>query len=381
MSKKVRIASIVLVVVLFWVVVGYVFPGESSQSGSSPASIDKGAQYLPKVRIQDSKAVIRSKTINLIGITKASREVEVKAEISGKVDKILAEEGKEIKKDEVILIIEKRNRQARLDELEARYEQKKITYESSKKLSASGLQSKARVAQAKSELEAARAELIQAEIDYGNTVVKSPFTGILEEIYVEVGDYLQVGFGGGGSGSDFTNGKDVAKVIDDKPYIVEAGVSERIISQIKEDAEATVNLVNGVTAKGVVTYISKIANPETRSFKVEVTVDDDRGAPSGLTASIEMVVGEELAHKVPSSTLALDPDGRFGIKYLEKISEDESGAKGVVRFHPITVYDSDPDGVWITGLDENIDLITLGGAFVEIGMKAKGIYKDSNSDG
>lgn len=373
MRSTFKIAAYLFLIVLLWIVVGYIFPGDKGTSSRNILNSSE-EKSLPKVRIEDSIAVKRKKIISLIGITKPFKQVEVKAEISGKVDKILAKEGKAIKKGDVILVVEKRNRQAKLEELEARYEQKKITYESSKKLSASGLQSKSRLAQAKSEKEAARAGLIQAEIDYGNTVIKAPFSGILEEINVEVGDYLQVGFGSSSGGSDFA-GKAIAKIIDNTPYIVEAGVSERLIGQVKEGDLASVNLVDGTKAEGVVSYISKIADKKTRSFKVEITVDSEQGAPSGLTASVEIIVGEELSHKVSSSVLALDPEGRLGIKYLESDSESLDEMPGIVRFHTIEIYDSEADGVWVTGLDKKIKLITLGAAFVEIGSEVIGVYK------
>lgn len=379
MKKTFKVALLILILVLAWIVVGVVAPGDSSNKKDNKGNVIANKEkVVPKVRIKDSKAITRPKVLDLIGITKFSKEVEIKAEVSGKVDKILAEEGKLIKKGDVILIVEKRNRQAKLDELEAKYEQKKIKYESSKKLSASGLQSKSRLAESKSEMESARAGLIQAQIDYGNTVIKSPFTGILEQVNVEVGDYLQLGFGGSSEGLGGGSSA-IAKIIDNTPYIVEVGISERIIGQLKEGTEAKVKLVDGSEAQGVVTYISKIANPKTRSFKIEVTVDDEKGAPSGVTAEVKLMLGKEVAHKVPSSSLALDKDGRFGVKILAadtQNSSDNNNVKGVVKFHPIKVYDSESDGVWITGLEEDIKLITLGGAFVEIGAQAIGIYKE-----
>lgn len=370
MRRNFFIASLIMLLVSGWIFLGYVSPGKTKEKKFEDST---NTNKIQTVRILTSKAVKRVKKVNLVGNTKPFREVHIKAEISGRVEKILVREGNAVKKGQAIIKIEKRNRSAKLNEIKARVEEKEITYESALRLSASGLQSKSRLAKAKSELEEAKAALIEAEIDLDSTVIKAPFDGILEKVEVEIGDYIQSGMNGGGGGNNNT----VAKIIDNKPFIVQVGVSERVVNNLVLGSKAEVELVTGQKVDGKITYISKVANTETRTFDTEITVyDDSINADMGVTASVFMPMKEETAHKIPSSSLALNEKGNFGIKVLEnteKISDGEF--KGKVKFYEATVYDSEDGNIWMSNLNEEIKIITLGASFVSEGSIAIGKTK------
>jgi multidrug efflux system membrane fusion protein len=363
---------IILAIILVWIVIGYVLPGNNEEEDNKP----KDNKNSIELRIEKLTASERSKKISLVGVTEAFRKINIKAEIGGKVEEIVAAEGSFVNEGEIILKIEKRDKQARVEQQKALVKQKKIDFESAKKLAAKGLQSKANVAKAESELEEAKADLTLAEINLENTIIRAPFSGYIEKINVEVGDFVQSGFGGATQGDQGFGGEDITKIIDLDPFIVKAGVSERLASQIEKGMPAEIRLINGETISGEVTYKSRVASETTRTFDIEVTSEESRiSVASGMTVNITIPVKTEIAHKVPSSSLFLNDAGEFGIKTLEvKEKIDENSVLGNVKFHKITVSDSDSDGIWISGLPNEINLITLGGAFVRVGQEAIGKY-------
>ena len=70
---------------------------------------------------------------------------------------------------------------------------------------------------------------------------------------------------------------------------------------------------------------------------------------------MELNLKQQLAVKVTPAMLALDESGNLGVKTLV----DER-----VHFVPIQLVKAEQDGVWLTGLGEQVSIITTGQGFV-----------------
>ncbi|WGJ61887.1 HlyD family efflux transporter periplasmic adaptor subunit [Wolbachia endosymbiont of Frankliniella intonsa] len=141
-------------------------------------------------------------------------------------------------------------------------------------------------------------------------------------------------------------------------------VSENEVNKIKLGSAAQINLLDGRELVGEVSFISKIAEPKTGSYRVEVKVTDNEIISlQGLTASVSLPSGEKFAYKIPSSALSLSDDGVLGIKIVDD--------NNYVVFTPIEIVDHENDGVWVVVNNENkpINLITLGHLSVKPGDK------------
>ena len=67
------------------------------------------------------------------------------------------------------------------------------------------------------------------------------------------------------------------------------------------------------------------------------------------------------AHKIPPSILTLLDDGTVGVKALNKENE--------VVFYPTSTVKDTVDGMWVTGLPNDVNLIVTGQEYVSIGDK------------
>jgi len=115
---------------------------------------------------------------------------------------------------------------------------------------------------------------------------------------------------------------------------------------------------------GRIRYVAHDADPQTRTYHLEMTVPNPRGdVRSGLSAEMHVGAGHGPAHLVPVSTLVLDSAGRQGVRYV--------GADGRVAFAPITIIEETKDGVWVTGLSGQVQLITVGQSYVADGQKVR----------
>jgi len=136
-------------------------------------------------------------------------------------------------------------------------------------------------------------------------------------------------------------------------------VPEARVGMLREGEIAQVRTVTGEDVEGEVRYVSATADQGTRAFDVEISIPNpDNAIRDGITAQAFVQIGSIRAHLVPQSVLTLDVDGSVGVRAVE----DDT-----VAFYPVEIAQDTREGIWITGLPESVDLITVGQEFVQSG--------------
>ena len=148
--------------------------------------------------------------------------------------------------------------------------------------------------------------------------------------------------------------------MDSDPIIVKGNVSEKNISKLSTQTPAKVQLIGGTVLEGKINYISSIADPDTRTFTVEVAIENpDNQIKVGTTAEIFVSNQIKNSHLIPSSILSLSDDGNIGIKIISK--------DNVVEFIEVKVSNLNNEGAYVTDLPPTIRVITVGQDFVTSG--------------
>ena len=174
--------------------------------------------------------------------------------------------------------------------------------------------------------------------------VSAPFDGYLETFSAKEGDYLNIG-------------AVCATIIDPDPMRLVAEVSEKEISLVKVGAKAFAKLITGKRIGGIVSFVSTSANKGTRTFRVEIEVENsDRSIRDGVSVEIVIVGSEILAHKISPSILMLGDAGELGIRTVSETNQ--------VEFNPIQILEDTIEGIWISGLPEQTRIITIGQEYV-----------------
>ena len=163
-------------------------------------------------------------------------------------------------------------------------------------------------------------------------------------------------------------------IADLDPLIVRAHATEQQISQLSVGQQAKVSLLNGEQAQGELRYIASVGNDATNTFKIEVAIDNKNAALfAGLSSELTIDLAKMSAIKISPALLALDEQGNIGVKSVKD---------SIVHFTPIQIIKSENDGIWLTGLGEQADIIVLGQGFVRAGDKVEAIFDtpDVNAD-
>ena len=278
-----KTAAILASFLVIWMVSGSMREEENFEKNIS--TLDT----LSSVTIVNSKATNKSKILKSSGFTEADKFVQVRAEVSGRLIARPAQQGDYVEEGDLICQLYIAGREA-----------------------------------------------------YPKIV--APFSGYLETLRVEEGDFLNTG-------------AVCAALIDPDPMLIVADIAEKDIAQVELGSEARAKLISGRYISGEVTFIASSADKNTRTFRVEISVDNkDRTIRDGVSAEIYIKGKEEAAHKISPAILSLNDQGKLGVRTVT--------ADNRVEFKEINILEDTNSGMWVSGLGEEARIITLGQEYV-----------------
>jgi len=378
----------------------------AAEDGAEPAAEEtvEIASNVVRVVALHSEARQIDSAVVVRGETEAERQIDVLAETSGLVTSQPLRKGAFVEKDQIICEIDPGTRpstlaetkarlieanagvptaMARVDEASARLEEAKINDNAASKLSKDGFASETRVAStqaavraaeaavaaatsgldsAQAAIQAAEARVASAQKEIDRLTVRAPFAGLLESDTAEFGSLLQ---------AQGPNGAHCATIIQLNPIKLVGFVPETEVNRVEQGALGGARLASGKEVRGQVTFISRAADPTTRTFRVELEVpNDDLSIRDGQTAEIIIAAEGKSAHLLPQSALTLNDNGQLGVRVVTKDNEAD--------FVPVTVLRDTIDGIWLAGLPEKADVIIIGQEYVVAGVPVEASYQETN---
>ena len=185
-------------------------------------------------------------------------------------------------------------------------------------------------------------------VEVNRTQVKAPFSGFIEQI-VKPGNFLE-------------RGQVCATIIQLNPISFIAGVPEYDINKVRVGQKVNLELVTGQKINGKLTFVSKSASPDTRTFIVESQIENPQGlVKDGLTANMTIEIDKVKAHKISPSILLLNDGGKLGIRIVINSK--------IAKFIEIIILEDSEEGLWVTGIPEEVEIIIQGQGFVEDGQE------------
>lgn len=370
-------------------------PDQVEDSGATKAAAPGIAVVVlrSQARPIDSAVVLR-------GQTEAARQVEVRAEISATVISEPLRRGTFVERGALLCrldpgtseaslaeaharLSEAKSRvpesEARLQEAKARLQEALINNNAAKKLSLGGFASETRLMATEATVAAAQASIKSAESGLEATrsgikaaaaavaaatreidrlTITAPFQGLLESDAAELGSLMQPG-------------SLCATVIQLDPIKLVGYVPETEVDRVRVGARAGAELATGARVEGQVTFLSRSADPTTRTFQVDITVaNPDLNIRDGQTAAILIAADGISAHRLPQSALTLNNDGQLGVRIV--------GTGNTVAFNAIELVRDDIDGIWVAGLPDLADVIVIGQDFVTAGVEVSPTFQEAS---
>jgi RND family efflux transporter MFP subunit len=331
-----------------------------------------------RVSVAPATEVMLTERRSTTGVIRAWRTATVSAEIHGRVRERHVEPGYFAAQEENLISVDPRRVNAVLRSAKATLAAQRVNVadaeqdlERTLSLLAKGAISQDIVddrrfdlQRAQAQLEVTAAALEDAERQAVDADTKAPFSGKIEAVYVQVGDYV-------------STGTPVAVISDFSKARIITGVSSTDISRIASGEIAQIILpdLGGLELPAKVSSVGSIKDTGSGTFPVELVLDTGPLARlrEGLIATVNWGAGKDKAELTIPTSAVLRRDGRMvaytvrdGIATERQITTGRSNAERVVIHEGINLGDQ----VVIEG-----HFALRDGALVEV--KAKGMTGDN----
>lgn len=327
-------------------------------------------RFTVRTQLMEPKSRIESLLIR--GRTEADAQIPVRAETGGTLEERLVDKGAFVTAGTEVCRLDAgvresvlRQAEAARAQAEAALQQAQFDLQSNTQLARRGFAAEAGLNALKASADAARAQVAQAEAqiaqaeeELARTIVVANASGFVDDPIAEPGDVLQ-------------SGGVCVTLLDTDPLLVTGQVPETEIGQLTVGMNAAVRLVTGEEVDGRVQFVATSADPETRTFEVDIAIpNSENRLRAGVTASAVIPLDPIDAYPILSSWITLDDGGRIG---LGIVREDET-----VAFAPVEIIAQDTEITWVVGLEPGTRVITLGADYVIPGQRVA--YVDQPSD-
>lgn len=320
--------------------------------GKRPAMPPKPETVIP-VQTVTVTAEDRDDIIVLPGRVLAEIDATLSAERAGRVVELLAERGDAVTNGQVLLRLDARAAQAAADAARTIHADAVRNLERFEKLSGTGAVSQQALDDARKAADLADAQLREAEAALSWCTVKSPADGIVNERYVEQGEYL-------------LPAAPVFDVISTDPVRVTLDVPERNILALQagDTLPFEAGPLPGLMFTGTVSYISAKAGTDNNAFRIELAVPnpDNRLRP-GMIASVRYRRGI----RRQALTLPLDaiiPQKGDNVVFVVR---DGTAVRRLVRIDAIL----DQDALIMSGVSAGDRVVTRGNRMLTDGAKVQ----------
>lgn len=341
-SRSTWIAAMLVLLIVGWMGSGFVIASDD------PAPVVTREDPKPvAVAISTSKAETVTQFYQAEGQALPDRDTLLRAEASGDVAQVLVSKGDNVSAGDVIARLDPSGNEAEANRAAQELARAQREFDNAQSLLERGVATQDRVTQARATLASAQAQVTAVEQAAQALTITAPFDGRIETLDLDEGEFVSAG-------------ADVGRLVDITPLTVAIQVPQQSLTRLDVGQPATVRFITGEEKEGTVTFVGTSAASETRTFLAEVEVANTDGAiPAGISAEVIIPTGDVTAHFLSPSIVSLDTEGSLGVKTV--------GAGDVVAFFPIQVVKAQIDGIWVIGLPDTVDVITVGQGFVNAG--------------
>jgi multidrug efflux system membrane fusion protein len=355
LSANVRWAVVIMGVALLWIIGGALLNDDETQGATT---------HPPKTLTVTARAMTPqpfTQEVTLVGRSEPLTRVNLAAQTAGDVAELLVDRGYAVDKGQVLLRLDMAARKADLAAAKARVKAAATAAKAARNLFKEGFTAETRLAEQEATLAEAEQTLARIKQDISYTNVTAPLEGIIEKRLVDVGDYVNVG-------------TPLFELLGRDQFLIVGYAAQQDRDLIKKNQTGHATLANGQNVAGVVRFIATNAEPETKTYRVEMLVDGNMfQIPTGMTATMTLPVADVEAYFIPHSLLVLSDTGQMGVMTIQNTSPTR------VLFMPVTSLADTATGLWVDGLPATgVTIITRGQASLANETEVKVQMEDTN---
>ena len=309
------------------------------------------------VSVVTVKDTVFNHYLEVQGNVNTKENILVQPEFSGTLTALNVKAGQRVSKGQILGKVDDAGMSQQLASIENQYALAKTTFERQKNLWDKKIGSEIQFLQAQAQMISAQKSVAQMRAQVAKTVIRAPFSGTIDEVFVERGQVVAPGPQG------------LMRIVNLSNMYVSTTVPETYIGKLKPGTEVDVFLTSlGKTYKGKVRQVANFINPSNRSFGIEVSVPNPDNLLRPNQVAKLKIIDYTIKNAIAVPTNVVQEDGEHN-KFVF-IATNVNGKSGVAKKVLVKVGKSSNNVTEIlSGLAANDVIITEGVNNIADGMK------------
>jgi len=294
--------------------------------------------------------------IEIQGVVKADKNIEIRPELGGTVTAILVKEGQQVYIGQTLIQLDDSSLKNSITELNTQLTLAKTTFDRQERLWNQKIGSEMQYLQAKAQKEGLENNLASLKTQARKMKIIAPFSGIIDEIFPKNGE--------------LTSPQAAAvRLLNIDNVYVEADVTETYLPVVKIGTEAVLNFPSiHKELDSKISQIGNYINPDNRSFKTKINISNkDQSIKPNLLADLKIVDFKSEGLVIPSTLVQKDQNGK---DYVFTVKSNNEG--NVVVKNLVTITKEYNHEVFVAeGLKASDTLVNSGARLVKAGDLVK----------
>jgi RND family efflux transporter MFP subunit len=276
--------------------------------------LDK-TRRLDLVEIQQISDTLFKHYAEVQGDVATDENIVIYSEFSGILQDLRVEEGQQVNKGQVLAKIDDGGLSSELAQLETQATLAKTTFERQKRLWEQNIGSEMQYLEAKTNYESMQNSVKRLQSQLDKTIVRAPFSGIIDEVLTEQGEVVSPGQ------------SQLFRLVSLKNMYVEAAVPENYLNTVGKGTEVIVEISSlDREFEGEIRRVGNTINPNNRSFSIQVAVPNDNGMikPNQIATIRLNDYTAENAIVIPENALLKNSQGESVVFTLQEKEGEEN---------------------------------------------------------
>jgi RND family efflux transporter MFP subunit len=309
------------------------------------------------VTVTTLKDTIFNHYLDIQGSVDTKENILIQPEFNGTLTSLTVKAGQRVAKGQILARVDDAGMSQQLASMENQFALAKTTYERQKNLWDKKIGSEIQFLQAQTQMTTAQKGVAQMKAQLSKTVIRAPFTGTIDEVFVEKGQVVG------------PSPQGLMRIVNLANMYVATTVPESYIGKLKTGDLVDVYLTSlGKTYKGKVRQVGNFINPNNRSFGIEVSLPNpDNLLRPNQVAKLKITdYTNKNAIVVPTGVIQQDGTGSKFVYVVEGSNGKTGTAKKVIVE---TGKSSDNVTEIVSGLSANDIIVVEGVNTISNGMK------------
>jgi RND family efflux transporter MFP subunit len=309
------------------------------------------------VSVLTIKDTVFNHYLEIQGNVNTKENILVQPEFGGTLTALNVKAGQRVSKGQILGKVDDAGMSQQLASIENQYALAKTTFERQKNLWDKKIGSEIQFLQAQAQMISAQKSVAQMRAQVAKTVIRAPFSGTIDEVFVERGQVVA------------PSPQGLMRIVNLSNMYVSTTVPETYIGKLKVGTVVDVFLTSlGKTYKGKVRQVANFINPSNRSFGIEVSVPNPDNLLRPNQVAKLKIIDYTVNNAIIVPTNVVQEDGEHN-KFVF-IATNVSGKKGVAKKVLIKVGKSSDNVTEIlSGLSANDVIVIEGANNIADGMK------------